>query len=139
MIQNDAELQATHERIELFERTLAEARKNYPASNYSSMAEGYLIEIDKMQSEIREYLSPFPEQNTYGGSRELNLPVKARQIIAKIKEARNLSTMDEALVYIIFQYAILQDECGWALDLNVEGESEDLNVKGESEKERKAS
>lgn len=130
MIQNDAELQATQERIKLFERTLAEARKNYPSSNYNSMAEGYLIEIDKMQSEIREYLSPFTELNTYGGDSELNLPVKAHQIIAKIKEARNLSTMDEALVYMIFQYAKILDKFGWDLHLDVEDESE---------KERKAS
>ncbi|HXG66728.1 MAG TPA: hypothetical protein VNO70_16625 [Blastocatellia bacterium] len=61
MIQNDAELQATQERILLFERILAEARKTYSPSNYKAMAEGYLMEIDKMQAEIREYLSHQPE------------------------------------------------------------------------------
>jgi len=62
MIQNDKELQATQERILLFERVLAEARKTYSPSNYQAMAEGYLTEIDQMRIEIREYLSCTPEQ-----------------------------------------------------------------------------
>ncbi|HXG94439.1 MAG TPA: hypothetical protein VNN73_19000 [Blastocatellia bacterium] len=62
MIENDAELQATQERILLFERILAEARKTYSPANYKAMAEGYLVEIEKMQAEIREYLSRLPEQ-----------------------------------------------------------------------------
>lgn len=60
MIKNDTELHATQERILLFERTLAEARKTYSASNYEAMAEGYLTEIDRMRSEIREYLAGVP-------------------------------------------------------------------------------
>lgn len=62
MINNDTELQATQERILLFERTLAEARKTYSSSNYQAMAEGYLSEIDKMRAEIREYLSRVPNR-----------------------------------------------------------------------------
>lgn len=62
MIQNDNELQATQERILLFERILAEARKTYSASNYQAMAEGYLSEIDRLRAEIRDYLSRTPEQ-----------------------------------------------------------------------------
>ncbi|MCI0487308.1 MAG: hypothetical protein L0229_12000 [Blastocatellia bacterium] len=61
MIQNDTELQATQERILLFERILAEARRTYSPSNYEAMAEGYLTEIDKMQAEVRDYLSRTPE------------------------------------------------------------------------------
>ena len=61
MMQNDAELQATQERILLFERTLAEARRTYSPSNYTAMAEGYLLEIDKMQADIRAYLSRVPD------------------------------------------------------------------------------
>lgn len=61
MIQDDTELQATQERILLFKRILAEARKNYSPTNYQAMAEGYLMEIDRMQAEIREYLSRTPE------------------------------------------------------------------------------
>ncbi|MGH9768673.1 MAG: hypothetical protein ACREAB_14680 [Blastocatellia bacterium] len=62
MIQNDNELYAMQERILMFERVLAEARKTYSPSNYKAMAEGYLTEIDRMQAEIREYLSRTAEQ-----------------------------------------------------------------------------
>jgi len=61
MIRNDTELQAAQERILLFERILAEARRTYSRSNYKSMAEGYLMEIDKLQAKIREYLSHVAE------------------------------------------------------------------------------
>ena len=61
MIQNDTQLQAAQERILLFERVLAEARRTYSPSNYQAMAEGYLMEIDKLRVEIREYLSCLPE------------------------------------------------------------------------------
>jgi hypothetical protein len=61
MIQNDIELRAAQERILLFERILAEARRTYARANYAAMAEGYLLEIEKMQAEIRAYLSCQPE------------------------------------------------------------------------------
>jgi hypothetical protein len=61
MIRNDTELQAAQERILLFERILAEARRTYTPSTYQAMAEGYLMEIEKLQAEIREYLSRTPE------------------------------------------------------------------------------
>jgi Na+/phosphate symporter len=61
MIRNDTELQATQERVALFETVLAEARKTYSTSNYQAMAEGYLSEIDRMQTEIREYLGRVAE------------------------------------------------------------------------------
>jgi hypothetical protein len=61
MIQNDTELQAAQERIVRFERFLVEARKTSSPSNYRAMAEGYLMEIDRMRGEIREYLSELPE------------------------------------------------------------------------------
>jgi hypothetical protein len=57
MIRIDEELRAAQERILLFERTLAEARKTYSASNYKAMAEGHLRQIDSLQAGIREYLS----------------------------------------------------------------------------------
>ena len=64
MITNDTELQATQQRILLFERVLVEARKTYSASNYRAMSEGYLKEIEVMQAEIREYLnSPIQSEN----------------------------------------------------------------------------
>lgn len=62
MIPNDTELQATQERILLFEKTLVEARKTYTPASYQAMAEGYLLEIDRMRQEIRAYLSQTVEQ-----------------------------------------------------------------------------
>jgi hypothetical protein len=62
MIQNDAEFLAMQERILLFERILAEARRTYSSSNYKAMAESYLVDIDRMRAEIREYLSFAIEQ-----------------------------------------------------------------------------
>jgi hypothetical protein len=50
------------ERILLFERILAEARRTYSSSNYKAMAESYLVDIDRMRAEIREYLSFAIEQ-----------------------------------------------------------------------------
>jgi hypothetical protein len=62
MIQNDIELGAMQERIRLFENVLAEARRTYSPSNYQAMSEGYLLEIERMQAEIRAYLSRSAEQ-----------------------------------------------------------------------------
>jgi hypothetical protein len=62
MIQNADELYARQERILMFERILAEARKTYSPSDYRAMAEGYFAEIGRMQAEIREYLSHTAEQ-----------------------------------------------------------------------------
>jgi hypothetical protein len=45
----------------LFERILAEARRTYSPSNDAAMAEGYLLEIDKLQADIRAYLSRVPD------------------------------------------------------------------------------
>ena len=61
MIQNDTELRGAQDRIRLFERVLAEARRTYAPSDYQAMAEGYFMEIDKLQAEIREYLRRQPE------------------------------------------------------------------------------
>ncbi len=60
MIENDMQFEATQERIRRFERVLAEARQQYTAANYQAMAEGYLLEIDRMRAEIRAYLSQVP-------------------------------------------------------------------------------
>lgn len=62
MIHNDAELQAMQERILLFENILAEARKTCSPVNYQAMSERYLAEIERMQAEIRAYLSCPAEQ-----------------------------------------------------------------------------
>jgi hypothetical protein len=61
MIQNDQELQTTLARIVRFQSQLAHMRKveENPA-NYRASASGFLAEIDRMQLEVREFLSTHP-------------------------------------------------------------------------------
>lgn len=63
MIANDQEFQVTIERIERFQRQLAHLRQveKNPA-NYRASASGFLAEIDRMQLEVREYLSFHPAE-----------------------------------------------------------------------------
>jgi hypothetical protein len=58
MITNDQELETTLERIRWLQRQLSHLRKveTNPA-NYRLSSSGFLSEIDRMQLEVREYLS----------------------------------------------------------------------------------
>lgn len=59
MIQNDQELQAMKERIAYFQQQVETLqRMESDAQNYRASAGGYLAEIDRMNLEITEYLSP---------------------------------------------------------------------------------
>ncbi len=58
MIRNDGELEATPERIRHFQAQLTHLRKvEVNPVNYRVSASGFLAEIDRMQLEVREYLS----------------------------------------------------------------------------------
>ena len=61
MIANDKELNVTMERITRFQEQLLHLRKTetHP-DNYHAAASGFLAEIDRMQLEVREYLSTHP-------------------------------------------------------------------------------
>ncbi|HXH09585.1 MAG TPA: hypothetical protein VNP04_07485 [Alphaproteobacteria bacterium] len=63
MIANDHELQVTLERIARFQAQVAHLRRveTNPA-NYHAAASGFLAEIDRMQLEVREYLSTHPAE-----------------------------------------------------------------------------
>jgi hypothetical protein len=63
MIANDHELQVTLERIAHFQAQVAHLRQVevHPA-NYHAAASGFLAEIDRMQLEVREYLSTHPTE-----------------------------------------------------------------------------
>ena len=63
MIKNDQELKVTRDRIDRFENQIAHLRKveTNPA-NYHGAVSGYLAEIDRMQLEVREYLSTHPAE-----------------------------------------------------------------------------
>jgi len=58
MISNDQELETTLERIRWLQRQLSHLRKvETNPVNYRLSSSGFLAEIDRMQLEVREYLS----------------------------------------------------------------------------------
>ena len=63
MIANDQQLETTLERIAWFQRQLAQLRKTETnAANYRAAASGFIAEIDRMQLDVREYLSFLPTE-----------------------------------------------------------------------------
>ncbi len=63
MIANDQELSVTLDRIAKFQRQVAHLRNaETNPSNYHSSVSGFLAEIDRMQLEVREYLSLHPTE-----------------------------------------------------------------------------
>jgi hypothetical protein len=62
MIANDDELQVTLERIAWFQQQATHLRNTESnPTNYRAAVSGFLAEIDRMQLEVREYLSILPE------------------------------------------------------------------------------
>jgi hypothetical protein len=63
MIANDQELQVTLDRLSRLQAQVSHLRKveSNPA-NYRLSASGFLAEIDRMQLEVREYLSVHPAE-----------------------------------------------------------------------------
>ena len=63
MIGNDQELRVTLDRIGKFQEQVANLRKSetIPA-NYHASVSGFIAEIDRMQLEVREYLSLHPAE-----------------------------------------------------------------------------
>jgi hypothetical protein len=57
MIANDAEIQATQERIAFFYRILANMRAQARSSEeYRLYSNSYLVELERMHAEVLEYL-----------------------------------------------------------------------------------
>lgn len=54
---NDQEWAVTHQRIRQFHALLLRLRQNETAENYALIATAYLLELDKMNEEIRSYLA----------------------------------------------------------------------------------
>ncbi len=70
MIANDQELQTTLERIAWFQNQVAHLRKTETNPvNYRAAVSGFLAEIDRMQLEVRDYLSFLPTESV--GAAEL--------------------------------------------------------------------
>lgn len=63
MIANDAELQTTLERIAYFHSQLLQLRQveTNPA-NYRHSTSGFLVELERMQAEVRDYLMTCPTE-----------------------------------------------------------------------------
>ena len=64
VITNDQELSVTQQRIRQFHALLLQLRQGERAENYALMAIAYLLELDKMNEEIRSYLASPPTQPT---------------------------------------------------------------------------
>jgi hypothetical protein len=63
MIINDQQLQTTRERITWFQDQVASLRRTEAnPCNYRAASSGFLAEIDRMQLEVREYLSMHPSE-----------------------------------------------------------------------------
>ena len=63
MISNDQQLQTTIDRIAWFQQQVAQLRKTETnPMNYRASSSGFLAEIDRMQLEVREYLSFLPSE-----------------------------------------------------------------------------
>ncbi len=63
MIANDRELQVTLERIARFQAHVVQLRRTETdPANYHAAVSGFLAEIDRMQLEVREYLSLHPTE-----------------------------------------------------------------------------
>ena len=63
MIASDNQLKVTLERISTFQTQIAHIRRteSNPA-NYRAATSGFLAEVDRMQLEVREYLSLHPHE-----------------------------------------------------------------------------
>ena len=63
MIANDQELEATLDRIRRFQSQVAHLRRaETNPVNFRLSSSGFLAEIDRMQLEVREYLSILPAE-----------------------------------------------------------------------------
>ena len=61
MIANDEELEITLDRITHFQRQIAHLRRaETNPVNFHASVSGFLAEVDRMQLEVREYLSIHP-------------------------------------------------------------------------------
>lgn len=63
MIKDDQELETTLQRVANFQRQVAQLRKvETNPDNYHLSVKGYLVEIDRMQLAVRDYLWLHPSE-----------------------------------------------------------------------------
>jgi hypothetical protein len=69
MIANDQELNVTLDRIAKLQRQVSYLRNvETNPENYHGSVSGFLAEIDRMQFDVREYLSTHPAELTKSGA-----------------------------------------------------------------------
>ena len=56
MITTEQDLKTTQERIERFQRWLAQIRRTARPEEFEAAASGYRLEIERMQAEVMDYL-----------------------------------------------------------------------------------
>lgn len=77
MISNDVELQAIFRRLDRFRKQVAQLRRvETNPTNYRQSASSYLAEIDRMNLEVRDYLSLHPSES----AQDENVPLNANVI-----------------------------------------------------------
>lgn len=63
MIENDQQLQVTRDRIKRLQDQVTHLRKTESnAANYHASVSGFIAEIDRMQLDVREYLTIHPNE-----------------------------------------------------------------------------
>jgi hypothetical protein len=69
MIADDLQLETTLDRIAWLQKQVAHLRKTETNPvNYRAAVSGFLFEIDRMQLEVREYLSFLPTESATGAA-----------------------------------------------------------------------
>ena len=112
MIQNNQELEATLARIRHFQKQVEKLREvETNPQNYRLSAGGFLAEIDRMNLEVREYLSVHPSElgETGSGCRNRHIkissinprhPCNPRKSAIQTKELKLLRNSDKHCVEI---------------------------------------
>jgi hypothetical protein len=62
MIMDDQELEVTQQRIRRLQDLLLKLRRSETAENYAAMSSAYLLDIDRMNEEVRGYLASLPAE-----------------------------------------------------------------------------
>ena len=62
MIMDDQELAVTQQRIRRLQDLLLKLRRSETAENYAAMSSAYLLDIDRMNEEVRCYLASLPAE-----------------------------------------------------------------------------
>ena len=57
MIGNDSELMAAQARIQVIQAMLAHARRTLTPESFQAQAQGWLLEWERLQAEVKQYLS----------------------------------------------------------------------------------